>query len=185
MIKKLLLLSLVLTFAAPAAIASELWLHVRVEGKTGDEEIVRVNIPLSLVKAVLPMINEAQLRDGKIVLDAEGDLQGIDLQELWKAIQDTPDGDYVRVKSKEENVRVAKEKGFLLVNVDNSKESVNETVRVTIPLAVVDALLSTDSTELDIMAAINALGAYSGDLVTVQDGDTFVRIWIDDQQEMS
>jgi hypothetical protein len=72
---------------------------------------------------------------------------------------------------------VAKENGFLVVHAD---EEDGEKVRVTMPLEVVDAMLSGDSDELDLIAALDALASYNGgDLVTVESEDSHVRIWID------
>jgi len=53
---------------------------------------------------------------------------------------------------------------------------------VRFPLAVVDALFSGEPGELDLLAAVEALSRHGqgGDLVRVNDGDTKVRIWIDD-----
>ena len=60
---------------------------------------------------------------------------------------------------------MAKDGGFLLIHVD---ETDGERVRVKMPLAVIDAMLSTDEEELDLVAALEALADYDvGDLVTV------------------
>src|SRR5580658_1573150 len=90
------------------------------------------------------------------------------------------DNEFVTVKEKDQDVRVAKSNGNLIVHVlDKSKDG--EKVDVTIPMKVVDALFSTvKDNELDVAAAIRALSD-AGDavLVTVQDATEHVRIWID------
>jgi hypothetical protein len=56
-----------------------------------------------------------------------------------------------------------------------------EKVDVTVPMKVVDALLSTaKDNELDVSAAIRALSD-AGDalLITVEDASQHVRIWVD------
>jgi hypothetical protein len=84
------------------------------------------------------------------------------------------------VKQKDQDVRVAKLNGNLIVHVlDKSKDG--QKVDVTVPMKVVDALFSTvKDNELDVAAAIKALSD-AGDavLVTVQDATQHVRIWID------
>jgi len=52
-------------------------------------------------------------------------------------------------------------------------------------MAVLDALFTGDSGELDLVAALRMLGeTHPGEeIVTVDDGATKVRIWIDGRQE--
>jgi hypothetical protein len=53
-------------------------------------------------------------------------------------------------------------------------------VDVKVPFSVVNALLSGGKDELDVVAALRALGEYPNlDLVTVEDGSSKVRVWID------
>jgi hypothetical protein len=151
------------------------WLHVRVQEDGPEGERVSVNIPLQLVEAILPTIETDELRDGKILWD-ESDVEGIDLKAALMALQDAPDADFVTVKSREESVRVAKEKGFLVISAD---EDDGEKVRVRMPLDVVDAMVAGEGDELDLLAALEALAEYDGDLVTVESEDSLVRIWID------
>ena len=58
-------------------------------------------------------------------------------------------------------------------------------VDVRFPFAVLDALFSgTDEHELDLVAAARALAQYGdGDIVTVDDGQSKVRVWVDDVNE--
>ena len=52
-----------------------------------------------------------------------------------------------------------------------------------LPFDVLTALFSGD-TQVDLVAAIRAIAEHSdGDLVTVTDGDTHVRIWVDDEND--
>ncbi len=151
------------------------WLHVRVEESGGDGEKVNVNIPLSLVMAIIPAIETDEFRGGRINLDA-GEIDDIDLHAVLKAFRESPDADYVTIDGRDESVRVSKERGFLLVNVDDD----NDRVRVRLPLDVVDALLSGDDDELDLVAALDALAdSGGGDIVTVESDDESIRVWID------
>ncbi len=169
--------SAVLTLAAiPAAAApAERWIHVRVDDAV---EKVRVNVPLSLVERVLPLIHDAQLRGGKISLH-QVEHPDVDLKALWSAVRGAPDGDFVTVRGKDQNVRVASRGGFLLIEADEPGRQ--ESVRVRVPLAAADALFAASGEEIDLVAAIRALAGASpqGDLVTVSEGQQTVRIWVD------
>ncbi len=91
----------------------------------------------------------------------------------------TGDTEFVNVQDGSENVSVSKKGEFLLVNVDHVEGG--EKVRVRMPLALEDALLDSDGDDnsLNLAAALKVLSEFRGDLVTVQDGDEQVRIWID------
>ena len=173
MIRKLSCMLLVLTLAVGVAAASERWLHVRVEGDDG--ETVKINVPLSMAQAMLSMIQTDEFHGGRIVLD-HGELDGLDLRQMLQELRDAPDAEYVTIRDGDETVRVAKQGDFLLVNVDGD----DERVRVRIPMEVVEALISAGRNELDLGAALQALGKYDdGDLVTVGGDDESVRVWID------
>lgn len=159
---------------------SDLWLHVYVEEDGGSGETVRVNVPISLIEEILPLIEHENLKGGKVRLDDQ-DLEGLDLRALWEAVRDTEDGEFVRVQGEDENVRVAKTEGMLLVEVRGDDEKVD----IRVPLEVIDALFSSGTEELDILAALKALGRFPDhDVVSVDDGSSRVRVWIDDRKEM-
>jgi len=65
------------------------------------------------------------------------------------------------------------------VNVSDS-DGDDESVRVEIPVPVVDALLSGDGDTLNIGAAIEELSMLRGELVRVIESDNNIRIWIDE-----
>ena len=68
-------------------------------------------------------------------------------------------------------------------SADKSEEKSFERSRVDvkIPMKVVEALLSAGKDELDLVAALRALSAHSGDteLVSVKSDDSTVRVWLD------
>jgi hypothetical protein len=182
MMRKGLVGMLMLILAGSLAVAgtSNLWLHISVDEDRGER--VRVNIPLSLVEELLPLIQVEEFDRGTIRLDNLGvddEFENIDLYELWDAIQKVGDAEFVRVQSDDDDIRVVKEGDWLLIEASEGSRS---EVQVRFPLAVVDALLSGEPGELDLLAAVEALGKHGqgGDLVRVNDGDTKVRIWIDD-----
>jgi hypothetical protein len=174
------------------AAAADRWVHVKVIETGEDGERVRINIPLSLAEKVLPAIKADKLRDGKIRID-EHTMDKVDLHALLEAVRDAQDNEYVRVESSHEDIRVAKSGGFLLIRVQDSHPTERKTpraggqkrgstVNVKVPLPVVNALLSGEKDQLDVLAAIHALGDYQNlDLVTVTDESSTVRVWVDSQ----
>jgi hypothetical protein len=168
----------VTVMAAPAP--AERYLHVKVDDSTKGES-VNVNVPLSMATAILPTINKGNLHNGHVTI-GDTDFNGVDVRAILEAIRTAPDNEFVTVKEKDQDVRVAKLNGNLIVHVlDKSKDKDGQKVDVTIPIKVVDALFATTKdNELDVAAAIRALSD-AGDavLVTVQDATEHVRIWID------
>lgn len=164
------------------------WLHVRVEESGEKAETVRINVPLSLAEKVLPAINTEQLKGGKLQAKEaklKRKFEGVDVRAILDALREAPEHEFVTVEGPNQNVRVAKSGGNLLVKVREMKENgegKTETVDISIPFTVVDALLSGGEDELDLLAAVRALGA-AGDtvLVTVDDQKSKVRIWVDSQ----
>ena len=181
---------LVLTlFAAPAA-ATDQWLHVRVEEGRHGEEKVHVNVPLSVIEAMLPMISVDELEHGRIDLDQidldEFDMGGINLRELVLAFRDGPDADFVRIRDRGESVRVAKEGDYLIILVEERDSYDAETVSIRLPFPVLEAMVSTDGESLDLVAGLRALREFEGeDLVRVESDDELVRIWVDSSQSGS
>ena len=80
----------------------------------------------------------------------------------------------------DETVRVAREDDWVRVRVEKTGEK-SESVKVDIPIGVVDALLSGDGESFNLLAAINELEGNTGDIVNVEDGDETVRVWIGSQ----
>jgi hypothetical protein len=194
---------------AQSASSGDRWLHVRVVSSDSKGESVCVNVPLELAEKILPAINKNQLHGGKVTID-KLDADGVDFRALLDAVRSSKDGEFVTVNGKDgEDVRVAKQGGFLLVHVTDAsghvthhhhadkdsadkkqgdgnqaaKESVAANVshvEVKIPLSVVDALLSGKKDELDLIAGLHMLSAQGDtELVSVKDGEDTVRVWID------
>jgi len=159
----------------------ETWLHVRVESNQGKEGNVRVNMPISMAEAIIPAIHNDKLNNGHIKI---GDLNvnGVDVRSILAAVRDAKDGEFVNVQTEDSDVKVSKQNGVLIVHVlDHDKTKANPTqVEVHVPMAVVEALLSTNGNDLDVLAAVKALAHQSAsELVSVDDGTEHVRIWVD------
>ncbi len=171
------LLLLVLVSSVALAQTTERWLHVRVDNTGEKGEQVRVNVPLSLAEAILPTIHVNKLRNGKIKL-SDVHIHDVDVRALLAAVRNSSDGEFVTVESDRESVRVAKSKGYLLVEVrEKRKDGDMHTVDIRIPFTVVEALLSGGKDELDILAAIRALRDHGDvELIRVTDGTETVHV---------
>ncbi len=158
---------------------SERWLHIRVDNQAAKGEMVRINLPLDLAEKVLPTIHNDKLHDGKVTIH-QAEVHGVDLRALLEAVRSTRDGEFVTVQSTHSDVRVVKQSGYLLVHVREEKDAAKKHVEIRVPMKVVDALLSTGTNELDLVAAIRALGQQGDtELVSVKDAKNTVRIWLD------
>ncbi|MGA7626836.1 MAG: hypothetical protein WCA91_24980 [Candidatus Acidiferrales bacterium] len=174
------LLAAILAGAASTALAApdERYLHIKVEDSSKGES-VHVNLPLSMAEKILPTVDSGSLHNGHVTI-GKTDLKDLDVRAILDAIRTTQDNEFVTVKEKDQDVRVAKSKGNLVVHVRDSGPD-GQKIDVSVPMKVVDALLSTaKQNELDIAAAVRALSD-AGDelLVTVQGASEHVRIWVD------
>ncbi|HET9886977.1 MAG TPA: hypothetical protein VFR10_05645 [bacterium] len=185
MIRALLLAAALLPAATQAASNSKRWVHVSIDGT--DEERVRVNLPLKLVHSLEPLLDSHDVSDG-ISINGKR-LTREQLKTMLKAVREADEGEYVTVMDDEDQVRVSKEKNRLLVHVSekNKKEKKGE-VKIQVPLAVVEALLSEEGKEegeeLNLAAALEELGRHdSGEIVTVTEEGERIRIWVDGKNE--
>jgi hypothetical protein len=112
----------------------------------------------------------------------------VDLHAILDAVRSSADGEFVTVKNKDEDISVAKQKGYLIIHVTDSGKTDKQNVEVHVPMSVVDALVASagkDLHDLDISAALHALAIHVGDmeLVSVKDGKQSVRIWLDSKND--
>jgi hypothetical protein len=157
----------------------ERWLHVRVICTDGKGDTVRVNVPLELAEKVLPAVNHDRLHNGKVRIDSS-DMNDVDLRALMEAIRSAKDGEYVTVQGNDNDVRVAKEGNHLMIHVVDKSGPKKSQVEVKVPMKVVEALLSAGKDELDLVAALHALGAQGDvELVSVKDSENTVKVWLD------
>jgi len=160
------------------AAGAEKYLHVNVQDPEKSES-VNVNVPISMAVKILPAIHNNNLHDGKVTIH-NTEMNGVDVRTLLEAVRTAPDNEFVTVKDKDSDVRVAKANGNIVIHVIDKKDK-QQTVDVTVPMKVVDALVANaKSDELDIAGALQVLSD-AGDvlLVTVHDSSEKVRIWVD------
>lgn len=181
MLKKTTPLALAAMIAgAPAVTAEDLWLHVRVVEDQGAK--VSVNLPIGMIEAALPMLEQHGADAGRIQVE-DWEMSAAELRRFWQEAAAAPDMTFVVVEDEGETVRVWKEAGYLRVSVIESGEGA-DTVNVRIPGAVVDALLSGEGEELNLEAGLQALADSGvGEIVSVDSDGESVRVWIDRSAE--
>ena len=178
--RTLLAAVLALTFGAMPLQAQTPWIHIEVDENEADASHVKVNLPLSVVQIALSAAPEKILDDGKIrIHHIDEDFDVEDLRRMWNELRSAPESEWVSVEKKGEKVSIRREADQILVEVDDRKDA--GTVRVQVPLRVVDALFSGEGQELNLKEAISELESLRGDIVRVDDGDTKVRVWIDEK----
>lgn len=176
------LLALLIGAAVPASASGDRWLHVKVDEEQGAK--VNVNLPLSLIETAFKMIPEdvtADIdRDVRVELNDAG-FNVEDLRTLWLELRDGGDATFLTVEDEDVNIAVRKVGDYFVAESFGDSETM---IDVRFPAKVVDALFSAGPERLDFAAAVRALADHSsGDMVTVRDGATSVRIWIDDSNE--
>jgi hypothetical protein len=180
--KSLLFVLVIAVLALPLQAASKQWVHVNVDNPRKSEK-VKVNIPVSLMENLMPLVeNDKDLKNGRIQIH-DRDMNVQDLRKAWKAVREEGDGEYITVEKPDGNFKLYTKGNFLYVDTSgNSKDQVH----MMIPMQVVDALFSSNTNELDLMAAVQALKD-SGvkDIVTVKSHDSTVRVWVDENNTQS
>jgi len=154
------------------------WLHLEVQEKSSDPALVKVNLPISMVDVALDLVKDDKFRHGQFKLDTK-EISVAEMRRLWSELKKAGDGEFVSVEKKTETVRIARQGDLLLVKVtgpDKQKAKVD----LKIPMAVVDALLQGSGDQLNVKAALVAMQQRSlGEILTVNDEQTQVRLWID------
>jgi hypothetical protein len=173
----LLIFALVALFTFSAQAASKEWLHIHVD-ETKKDEKVRINIPLSLVEVMVPMIEQEAIKDGNITINNR-DINTEELKKLWAALKEEGDVEFLTVEKKGENCRIFTQGKYLMVQ---STKEFEGKVNIRIPLQIVDAMLSGQKNQLNLVAAVKALKD-SGirELVTIESDTAKVLVWIDDR----
>ena len=181
----LILASFCLSLGTMASAAeTQQWLHVRVVEGPDQEDNIAVNLPLNLIEMILANIESDEISEGVIHLD-DMDFDIAMARAVLKAVVDSDDGEFMTVESSDrfdvESIKVLKKDDELKVLIEEDGEQVD----VRMPISVLKALVQgDDADELDILGALNEM-ARQGDstLVTVDDGESKVRVWIDSSMQ--
>lgn len=166
--------------AASAQEAS--WIHVRVMEDDGAK--VSVNLPMSLIEVALEIAEKEAfeghgLRFGR---HHDDDFEIADIRRMWNELRNAGDAEYVTAEEGDETVRIYRQGDRVFVDVDEDGE---EKVRLQVPFSVVDTLLEGEGDELNLVGALRemAKGNADGEIIQVKDGDTNVRVWIDNNNQ--
>ncbi len=188
--------------AGAAAQTSTAWLHVRVD-ETQKASKVRVNLPMTVVDAVLKATPDLIEEHGKVNFGEHHGMKLADCRRAWKQLMAAGDAEFVTVESDDENVRVQRKGDLVVVYADHKGRPARAKaeaekpeaakpeaapkghgageVRIEVPVSLVDALLSGEGENVNLQAALAEVQKRRGDIVRVHDTDADVRIWIDDQ----
>lgn len=165
------LLLFLLVGSVTLAAADERWLHIRVDKAGDDAAMVRVNVPLKMAEKVLA----AMLPDGKVKLGDDPALRAV-----LAAVRTMEDAEYVTVDTVQGTVRVAIEKGYLIVegvSVENSPKMID----IKIPFSIVETLVSTEGNELNVLAAFREFNSIDEVFIKAYDDSSLVSVWIDSE----
>ena len=155
-----------------------LWLHVAVDEQDREGAQVRVTIPLALVEGVLPFLND-QVGRGHLQVSEVDD---VDLRHAWAAARSAPEGQFVEIPTKGDGtLHVARQHGQLVFRARDDDSEVH--VRMPWKVAEQLAVASGDGTvDFDLRAMVRALREFGpGDLVTAEDRNSSIRLWIDEE----
>ena len=156
------------------------WIHVQIVGTDSADGNMALNLPLSAVSAVVSMAPVGIIdSEGRLMAAEENGVSVGDIRQMWRGIKDGGDVELVAMQQENRTVRVSRAGDQMEVRVDNAEN--DETVRIDLPVVVVDALLSGDGDTLNIPAAIEQLGQLRGDVVRVTEAARQIRVWIDEQ----
>jgi hypothetical protein len=162
--------------AGVAHAADDRWIHVRVDDADDGKGQVDIQVPIGMVTSLLPML-KGKHGHGSIEIDG-GDMDLAELRRYWAAVRTAKDGEYVTVRDADSNVKIGKSGGYFRLTVDEAGD--RSRVRMKVPVQLIDALL-TGSDDVDLDAVGTALAKVpSGEILTVDDDESHVRIWIDD-----
>jgi len=177
---------MLLTLAGTAQAQSDGWIHIRVNENDGAN--VNVNPPMSLISVAMELAQEhvGDLQhdgdfDGHIRLGRRHDMDVEDLRRMWNELREAGDADYVQVEDDDETVSIYRRGDTVHIEVD---EDGDQKVRMQVPFSVVDTLLEGEGNELNLVGALREMAsANNGEIMQVNDGETTVRIWIDDNPQ--
>jgi len=163
------------TGSASAAASDDRWIHLRVDDAGGENGRVDIQVPVGLVSTLLPAL-KGKHGHGAIHVDGN-EVDMAEIRGYWNAVRSAKDGQYVTVRDDDSDVRISKSGGFLRVTVDDRDGG--SRVRMKMPISLVDAVLAGGDT-LDVDAVGAALAKIpTGEILTVDDEDSHVRVWID------
>ncbi len=180
--------AMLLAVGATAQAQTAGWIHIRVMEDEGTS--VNVNLPMSLISVAMELAQKHAFDgdmdfgdefDGHVRFGHGNDFEVEDIRRMWAELRDAGDADYVQVQDGDENVNIYRRGDIVYIEVDKDGE---DKVRLQVPFSVVDVLLDGEGNELNLVGALEEMASSNnGEILQVNDGDTTVRIWIDDNPQ--
>ena len=153
------------------------WIHVEIAGQAGEN--ANINLPVAALEAVLSMAPDTIITDGQVRVGEAQSVSVSSLREMWQQLSSAGDTEFLTLEEADQTVRVARVGDQIEVRVEGS----DGTVRLDLPVAVVDALFSSEGDNLNIAAAIGELKNLRGNIITVSEENRQIRVWIDEVAE--
>ena len=156
------------------------WIHIRVESAKGTSGDVSFNVPIEMASAVLPAIPSDHEHHGKFNIQAS--INGTDVRALLDSVRNSPDNVFITMERHDAEISVAKSGRFLLIKIvekPSAEHKSGKTINIKVPTSVARAMVSGDSDEIDVNAAIHALAREGEVDVTVNSEKETVRVWTD------
>ncbi len=101
-----------------------------------DTPHLRFSVPLALLQAGLLAVPNEVMAGVRSELDCELGPWRAGIEKFCESLADCPDGDYVRVESGREYVRISKKRGDIVIFVEDG----DERVRVKVPIKALGML---------------------------------------------
>jgi hypothetical protein len=165
--------------AAAQAGRDDPWIHITVLERQAGGSSVEINVPLALAEPALALTPDSVLAKGRLRVDAEG-VSLAKIRRLWMELRETGDARYVTARDGDSDVTIERA-GNLLDMLVKETGGDGETVRLRMPVALVDALFAGPQDQLDLVGAVKQLQATRGEVLSVESPDSQVRVWIDEQ----
>lgn len=151
------------------------WVHLRVSQAEG--ATISIDLPVSLVGMALEMAGNRAVLEGLARFGENDQMRLDDLRALWAELRQVGDGQFVDITEGGSRVRMFREGDRVSIHADDGESA---TVKIEVPVAVVDILLGSEGEGLDFVGALQELARTgSGDIVEIIDGDNTVRAWVD------
>ena len=172
MLKLAVILGAPIAMLATVASLGVVVVDVREGGPDGHRIVVPV--PLVFAQAAVALAPMAAPDNAMRVPHEAAEHMGL-AREVVEALAAAPDGEFVRVEERDEQVVITKEGRTLKVRVTGK----NESVSVNVPLHLALAALPGSDGRIRTTALAAALsGVRFTDLVDVKDGKDHVRVWV-------
>lgn len=175
-----LLPALIVALIASPVAASDLWFHLRVDERSDGNTKVRVNVPLAIVEAALPLIPKHNPDHRRLEVNGR-EIQPEQFRGALRALRNSAEDMPVTIAVDGENVVFSRRADVVFMDVEHHD---GERAVIRMPFDLAEALVAGEGNEVDMRGAARALvrrGA--GELLTVATDDSTVRMWIDDSSE--